>query len=50
MSWDDWCEDLVRRVYLRKYYLYPIQPLRPDDPAVLEELLRDAEPVPARAL
>jgi hypothetical protein len=24
MSWADWCEDLVRRVYLRKYYLYPV--------------------------
>jgi radical SAM superfamily enzyme YgiQ (UPF0313 family) len=24
MSWTDWCEDLVRRVFLRKYYLYPI--------------------------
>jgi hypothetical protein len=26
MSWPDWCEDLVRRVFLRKNYLYPIQP------------------------
>jgi hypothetical protein len=26
MSWADWCEDLVRRVYLRKYYLYPVHP------------------------
>jgi radical SAM superfamily enzyme YgiQ (UPF0313 family) len=25
MSWTDWCEDLVRRVFLRKHYLYPIR-------------------------
>jgi len=25
MSWPDWCEDLVRRIFLRKNYLYPIQ-------------------------
>jgi radical SAM superfamily enzyme YgiQ (UPF0313 family) len=27
MSWTDWCEDLVRRVFLRSYYLYPIRNL-----------------------
>jgi len=24
MSWESWCEDLVRRMFLRRYYLYPI--------------------------
>jgi radical SAM superfamily enzyme YgiQ (UPF0313 family) len=26
LSWEDWCEDLVRNVYVRRKYLYPIQP------------------------
>jgi tRNA A37 methylthiotransferase MiaB len=29
MSWTDWCEDLVRRVFLRNYYLYPIKTFEP---------------------
>lgn len=24
MTWNDWCEDLVRRVFLRRNYLYPM--------------------------
>ena len=24
MSWTDWCEDLIRRLFLRKNYLYPV--------------------------
>jgi hypothetical protein len=31
MSWDDWCEDLMRRLYLRGGYLYPIQVLSAAD-------------------
>jgi radical SAM superfamily enzyme YgiQ (UPF0313 family) len=27
MSWTDWCEDLIRRLFLPRNYLYPIAPV-----------------------
>jgi hypothetical protein len=32
VKWDDWYEDLLRRVYLRKNYLYPIHLAEPSKP------------------
>jgi hypothetical protein len=33
MSWNDWCEDLVRRIFSRKHFLYPIRPIGDCSPA-----------------
>jgi hypothetical protein len=32
MSWEDWCEDLVRRYFMRKEYFYPFRPLTASEP------------------
>jgi radical SAM superfamily enzyme YgiQ (UPF0313 family) len=44
MSWRDWYEDLVRRVYLRSYYLYPIQSLGTADNIPLAVAAEVSEP------
>jgi radical SAM superfamily enzyme YgiQ (UPF0313 family) len=31
MSWEDWCEDLVQRVHLRKRYLHPVRTIEVSD-------------------
>jgi hypothetical protein len=34
LSWDDWCEDLVRRLYVRRGYLWDVRVAEPDSPAI----------------